>query len=208
MAVQSRYQVSRRQASERKRLKVLKTAGYCFAEKGFRRTTVEEVAKSSGVSKGLVFHFFDNKQALFKAVVEDGLNQWVTLSEYRASGVKGNSLDELRSLFLASFDFVEHNPIMLLFAREDEDLAKSYRMEFAKRNQRWRMRIEKTLKSGVARDELRDIDVRRVAVVFHQMQSSLLASANHGNPKSQFDRRTVEMAIDIFLRGVATSSSK
>ena len=34
------YEVRRRQASERRRLEVLKVAGYCFAESGFKGTAM------------------------------------------------------------------------------------------------------------------------------------------------------------------------
>tara|TARA_R110002049_G_scaffold9747_10_gene48870 strand:+ start:2594 stop:3226 length:633 start_codon:yes stop_codon:yes gene_type:complete len=208
MSKEQQYEVRRRQASERKRLNVLSMAGYCFAENGFKKTTMDEVAKRAGVSKGLVFHFFGSKQGLFKAVVEDGLNQWATLSEYRASGKDGNSLAELRSLFLASFDFVEQNPVLLLFGREDERLATSYRKEFQRRNRRWRARIQHTLKSGMSRSDIRNIDEARVAVIFHQMQTALLASAAYKHSIPKYDRRTIETAIDILLRGIADSPDK
>jgi len=41
-----------------------------FVAKGFMATRLDEVAKLAGVSKGTVYLYFDNKEALFKAVVE------------------------------------------------------------------------------------------------------------------------------------------
>ena len=40
-----------------------------FAEKGYARTRVQEVASRAGVSKGLLYLYFETKQALFKAVI-------------------------------------------------------------------------------------------------------------------------------------------
>ena len=40
-----------------------------FAEKGYARTRVQEVATRAGVSKGLLYLYFETKQALFKAVI-------------------------------------------------------------------------------------------------------------------------------------------
>ena len=37
MSSQPDYETRRKQESERKRLKVLQEAGYCFAERGFRK---------------------------------------------------------------------------------------------------------------------------------------------------------------------------
>ena len=40
-----------------------------FAEKGYARARVAEVAARAGVSKGLLYLYFETKQALFKAVI-------------------------------------------------------------------------------------------------------------------------------------------
>ena len=40
-----------------------------FAEKGYARARVQEVAARAGVSKGLLYLYFETKQALFKAVI-------------------------------------------------------------------------------------------------------------------------------------------
>ena len=40
-----------------------------FAEKGYARARVAEVATRAGVSKGLLYLYFETKQALFKAVI-------------------------------------------------------------------------------------------------------------------------------------------
>lgn len=205
MSEKPNYEMRRRQASERKRLEVLRVAGYCFAENGFKGTAMADIAARAGVSKGLVFHFFGSKQALFKAVVEDGLKQWATLSEYRAAGAEaeGNSLAELRSLFLASFDYIEQNPVLLLFDQEEEGLTEMYRTRFTRQNRHWRQRIQQALKSGIAAGEIRRIDVRRTALVFHQLQAKLLNAADLRVAKPGYDRQTLELAIEIFLRGIS-----
>lgn len=40
-----------------------------FADKGYAGARVEEVAKRAGVSKGLLYRYFETKQDLFKAVI-------------------------------------------------------------------------------------------------------------------------------------------
>jgi AcrR family transcriptional regulator len=41
-----------------------------FAEHGFAATTVDDVAKRAGISKGLMYLYFKTKEELFKAVVK------------------------------------------------------------------------------------------------------------------------------------------
>ena len=44
-----------------------------FVERGYATTRLEDVARRAGVSKGTLYLYFDSKEALFKAVVREGL---------------------------------------------------------------------------------------------------------------------------------------
>ncbi|GAB2896963.1 TetR/AcrR family transcriptional regulator [Uliginosibacterium flavum] len=44
-----------------------------FVEKGFAATRMEDIARRAGVSKGTVFLYFESKQALFRAVVQEAV---------------------------------------------------------------------------------------------------------------------------------------
>ena len=44
-----------------------------FIEKGFAATKLDEVAARAGVSKGTLYLYFDSKEALFRAVIEESV---------------------------------------------------------------------------------------------------------------------------------------
>ena len=46
-----------------------------FAERGYYKATTALVAKAAGVTQPYVFHFFANKEELFKAVVDRAMNR-------------------------------------------------------------------------------------------------------------------------------------
>lgn len=50
--------------------KILKTALRLFAREGYDATSTYKVASKAGVSQGLIFRHFDNKEGLLKAIVE------------------------------------------------------------------------------------------------------------------------------------------
>jgi TetR/AcrR family transcriptional regulator len=54
---------------------LLEAALDLFVEKGFAATRAEEVARRAGVSKGTLFLYFQSKEELFKAVVQDNLSR-------------------------------------------------------------------------------------------------------------------------------------
>jgi len=43
---------------------------HLFAEKGFDRTTVDDIADACGVAPGLIYHYFDSKASLLRAILQ------------------------------------------------------------------------------------------------------------------------------------------
>ena len=54
---------------DRKEMIIEKAVGV-FAERGYYKSTTAMVAKAAGVTQPYVFHFFSNKEELFKAVID------------------------------------------------------------------------------------------------------------------------------------------
>ncbi len=52
------------------RTRLLETAELVFTERGFRATSVEDIAEEAGYSKGAIYSNFENKDELFLAVLE------------------------------------------------------------------------------------------------------------------------------------------
>jgi AcrR family transcriptional regulator len=57
--------------AEATRRGLLQAARKLFGEKGFAGTSVDEVVKAAGVTKGALYHHFKDKDDLFRAVVEE-----------------------------------------------------------------------------------------------------------------------------------------
>ncbi|MEO7075761.1 MAG: TetR/AcrR family transcriptional regulator [Ktedonobacterales bacterium] len=60
----------REQQAEQRRAQLIDTALDLFAEKGVESTTIKDIATHADVAQGLVYHYFDSKDALFMAVIE------------------------------------------------------------------------------------------------------------------------------------------
>lgn len=57
----------------RRRARILDSALHLFATRGVEMTSMDEVARRSGVSKGLIYTYFKNKEDLLGAVIDEGL---------------------------------------------------------------------------------------------------------------------------------------
>ncbi len=55
-----------------KKENILKAALELFAQEGFKSTSTSKVARRAGVSEGLIFRHFENKEGLLEAIIHEG----------------------------------------------------------------------------------------------------------------------------------------
>lgn len=55
----------------KKRKLILNIALKCFAESGYYNCPVSEIARTAGISKGLIYNYFNSKEDLLNALVKD-----------------------------------------------------------------------------------------------------------------------------------------
>jgi AcrR family transcriptional regulator len=77
------------------RAKIIATARRLFAINGYEATSTEEVLAESKVSRGALYHHFDNKEALFAAVLE-AVEEHLTTETARAAAGAPDPLEALR----------------------------------------------------------------------------------------------------------------
>lgn len=82
-----------------------------FARYGLRKTTVEEIARKSGISKGAFYLFFSSKEQLFFEIIEqEELNMKRHLM---ASLPEKPSANDLSVMVWNAFSFAKSNPIIM-----------------------------------------------------------------------------------------------
>ena len=63
--------MSAAEKATRTRQALVAAARELFGERGYAATSVDEIVRQAGVTKGALYHHFADKDALFRAVVED-----------------------------------------------------------------------------------------------------------------------------------------
>jgi AcrR family transcriptional regulator len=85
--------------------KILNSALELFARKGYSNTSISDIAKSAGVSKGLAYNYFDSKQKLIESVVEvlfvEIGQMFVALNEIK------DPFDKLQKIIDLTFDWIK-----------------------------------------------------------------------------------------------------
>jgi len=85
-----------------------------FAEKGFARTRVDDVAKRAGVSKGLLYLYFKTKEELFKAVVKSVVIRRVDKLIENVASTELSSEDFIRGPLLSFLKQVPGSPVAIV----------------------------------------------------------------------------------------------
>lgn len=62
--------------SEQTRRQIADKAALLFAQKGFAGTSIADISKTSGFSKGHIYYHFENKELLFVYLAEETMRLW------------------------------------------------------------------------------------------------------------------------------------
>lgn len=84
------------QATAMKYEMVLKTASTLFNRNGVEATSIDQIAEKIGVTKGVLYHYFDDKSDLIKQCYERSFDLYDRFID-AAKSLDGNALDALQS---------------------------------------------------------------------------------------------------------------
>ena len=95
-----------RMSVDARRQQLVQIAAELFAEHPYREVHVEQIAARAGVSLGLIYHHFDDKQDLFAAVVDHAIEE---LGKATEQDHTLTPLDRARKAIDGYLDYVERN---------------------------------------------------------------------------------------------------
>ena len=70
-----RTQQQFKEMREEKMTLIMDVALEHFANEGYFRTTISHIARHAGISKGLMYNYFESKEALLRAIVHKSVNE-------------------------------------------------------------------------------------------------------------------------------------
>jgi AcrR family transcriptional regulator len=85
---------------ERTRRRLLEIAIERFGERGYRATSVSEIARSAGLTQAAVYAYFDSKETLFDAAVDADAAAAITETSRQSANIDANQLVPMLLIFL------------------------------------------------------------------------------------------------------------
>ncbi len=159
----------RQREKEQRRDQILNTARKLLFKKGLDATSMNQIARNSELSVGTLYLYFKNKESLFAALQEEGLDLLYTKIK-EASGQGSTPREKLEKVALAYLDFSEeyrkYFDIINYFLTSPEIIFPApLKFRVDKHVSRILSVVEDILKEGVSKDA-DDREIRRLAVVF------------------------------------------
>jgi len=101
----------RQRRKEARPAELMAAALELFVSRGFAATRLDDVAAHAGVAKGTLYLYFDSKEALFKAVIQQGIVPILEQDAELVDSFAGTSAELLQRLVLNWWQRVSDTPL-------------------------------------------------------------------------------------------------
>ncbi len=147
--------------------RLLESALYLFAEKGYEGTSIREIIERAGVTRPVLYYYFHNKEDVFRRLVEPLFTELI-----KAFGEipkhYAETVGRLKAIMRVAFATAERNPLSVRLILQMYFSPPQGGPEFDKDEFR-RVRfltVERILQEGLDRAELAGGDARSLTLVF------------------------------------------
>jgi AcrR family transcriptional regulator len=188
--------------SERRQV-LIDAALRCAGRKGYQATTVDDVCAEARVSKGAFYGYFEQKQDLLLALLDDDAQFYESLIDRLSTG-NWSGIARLRAYARAvaerSSDPARVQVTADLWAEMlTQPIVKK---RFATTMQRRRERLRSWIEEGIASGEMATIPANAFASILVALTDGLVM---HGSLQpSAFRWANIQSALDVLLGGIST----
>ena len=188
-----------------RRAEILEQAEKIFAAKGFYNTTVAEIAAASGFAVGTIYLFFESKEQLYTAMLNEKLNMMYE-GIRKAVGQVAGVFRKIEVLTASNFQFVESNAeFCSIFVRGDHlslsEGSEALRERMIRDYADHVSFLEEVIREGIRTGDLKKMDPRMMVSallgIINSCSFKWLTVAKEGSLKTK-----VPFVLDIFLEGV------
>ena len=186
-----------------RREELLAIAAKLFAERGFKNTTVRDIADAAGILSGSLYHHFDSKEAMVDELLDTFQTElWKKYDEIETSDLTPRG--KLEAIVRASFDAIDHHHSeVAIFQKDAAHLVTFERFAYLdERNNKFRKLWTGLLEAGVASGELRaDLDVE---LVYRFLRDTVWVAVRWYRPGGSLSPADVaDQYLKILLEGIA-----
>lgn len=183
--------------------KLLESALHHFADKGYEGTSIREIIESAGVTRPVLYYYFENKENLFRRLVEKEFSEYVGRLRDIVDSLEGTQA-RLRAIMREAFRLTE-DQIEVVQLILQVFFAPPAQGPLLDRNRLGRKRfkvVEEVMREGLDKKELSGGDPQGLALAFIGiMEMHIMAKSNR--PEIRLAPEMADALVDLFLAGAA-----
>src|SRR4051812_2885334 len=188
-----------------RRDELLQIAATLFAERGFRNTTVRDIADAAGILSGSLYHHFDSKEAMVDELLDTFQQQLFTTYDDIVASDR-TPREKLEAVVRTSFEAIDqHHSEVAIFQNDAAYLAGFERFAYlTERNRRFETLWTGVLREGMEAGELRhDLDVD---LVYRFLRDTVWVAVTWYRPGGALSAAQVaDQYLTILLEGISSA---
>ncbi|HDP25518.1 MAG TPA: TetR/AcrR family transcriptional regulator [Deltaproteobacteria bacterium] len=187
---------------EEKLTRIYETALKMFAQYGYKRTRVEDIAHDLGMTKGNLYLYVKDKRDLYEKVVSHGLLHWQN-QVFESISKKEDVVDQFVTLCQKSFSYLEKDVPLRTVLMNDPSIFPLSRKEdhFSEINRFSMDMLRSLLRKGIREGKFRDVDVNRVTDLLFSIYVMFIIRT-YIQSEGRSIKKMFEQMIDIVLNGL------
>lgn len=177
-----------------------------FAKKGYRDTTLDEIAINSEFGKGTIYNYFKSKEEIYSAIIDDVSKSLYQIIQQTDSETK-SSIDFFDMHAKLLFQYcVEKRDAFIIYVREiahfTTDIFIADRKKINERHETVRSILIKKISKGIKLKEFKKYDAEKLATLYeHLIFPYLLFLINIFEDKFDQDKE-IDFIQSVFYNGI------
>ena len=191
-------------AREDKLPKIYEAALKVFAQYGYKRTRVEDVAAELGMTKGNLYLYVKNKRDLYEKAVAFGLLRWQSMVS-KAIADSDDTIEQFITMCKKSFTYLARDVALRTILINDPSIFPLSRREdpFYEINRASIDLIRNILVKGMEQGKFREVDVDHVSELLFSIYVMFIIKT-YVKSEGKSTQKMFEQGIDIVLQGLVT----
>ncbi len=189
-----------------RRAAIMDAAVGIFAKKGYRDTTLDEIAITSEFGKGTIYNYFKSKEEIYFAIIDDVSKSLCQIIQQADSGAK-NSKDFFEMHAKLIFQYcVGKRDAFIIYVREiahfTTDIFITDRKKINERNEQRRSILIKKISKGIKLRKFKKYDAKKLATLYeHLLFPYILFLINTFKDNIDQDRE-IDFILSVFYNGI------
>ncbi|MBG0785200.1 MAG: TetR/AcrR family transcriptional regulator [Anaerolineaceae bacterium] len=181
-----------------RRDEIAEVAADLFCAKGYRETSVSQIAKAAGMGKSSLYDYFVNKDEIVVYLMGQFLKEITQQAKYIIAG-EGSVTSRIRRIMQAHLEILLRDKAEILkLSQEAQHLSREYQLSYQTLRYTYQDLVSGLVQEGIDNQSFKEMDPAIVTkTIFAVMSSLIFTSRPTGTPQEM-----LEQSLDLIFKGL------